>query len=143
MKISPGRGGELWDDWRSEGYAAIGFSDLGYLAGNSRQEFDLRQKDASVRNPDWGKAGPVQAWTLREIPEGSFLIANRGTSEILGVGKVVGRYYFVPDSELGDRLPVKWFATTVRSVDQPGWRRTLMGLDKEEFEELVGTDLSL
>ena len=67
-KISPGRGGELWDDWRSEGYAAIGFSDLGDLAGISREEFNLRQKDASVRNPDWGKAGPVQAWTLREIP---------------------------------------------------------------------------
>ena len=34
------------------------------------------------------------------------VVANRGQREVIGIGRVVGPYYFVPDQEYGHRLPI-------------------------------------
>lgn len=134
-KIAPGENARLWESWVTEGICTIGWEDMGDLTGLTRDEFDERMA-AVAGDLEWG-AGARQIWNFARIPAGSMIVANRGTSEILGFGKVSGPYYFVPDIEHGHRLTVEWFDTAPRKVDEGGWRRTMVPLTKERFEHFL------
>jgi hypothetical protein len=42
----------------------------------------------------------------------------------------------VPDVKFGHRLPVRWDDVRPRQVEKGGWKRTLISLSKEDFEEI-------
>jgi 5-methylcytosine-specific restriction protein B len=50
---------------------------------------------------------------------------------------VTGKYYFVPDVVFGHRLPVKWDDVRPRQVEKGGWKRTLVSLSEEDFNEIL------
>lgn len=133
-KIAPGANARLWDEWVNGGHSSMGWSEVGDVTGMSRPEFLQKLKD--VGGPLGWRKGPEQLWHFAHIPEGSWIIANRGTTEIVGIGRVTGPYYFVPDDPHGHRLPVEWEDTTVRAIDEEGWRMTLVRLSAARFEEL-------
>jgi 5-methylcytosine-specific restriction protein B len=85
---------------------------------------------------DWTIVGTNQVWTFAQIQEGDRIVANRGTTEILGIGSVIGPYYYIDGQRHGHRLPVRWDDTTLRQIEKGGWRRTLIELDQAEFEAL-------
>jgi predicted RNA-binding protein with PUA-like domain len=141
-KISPGRNGEEWADWQSKGIAAIGWPQLGNLSGVDRDGFDDRSQKAKDANPDLGKAGMEQVWRFSQIRPGARLVANDGTSRVLGIGTVTGLYRFVDGSDMPHQLPVSWDDTRERAVERGGWRKTLIELNKQEFDGIVAVGAS-
>ena len=140
-KIAPGRNGILWDMFLEEGCMAMGWAGVGDISGMKRSEFDaLVGELIETTHTDWTRTALDQLWQFaHRVQEGDQIVANRGTSEVLGVGTVTGPYYFVPDVEYGHRVPVEWNDTTVRAVNQGGWRKILVALSRETFEEVTGT----
>ena len=136
-KIAPGRNASIWKQCRDGGYIAVGWNEMGNLAGLDWAGFQARARDLMAEHPDWAQQGLGQLWLFLEIREGDRVVANRGTTTILGIGTVAGRYYFEPGGAYGQRLPVRWEDTEPRAVRKPGWRRTLMELSRREFEGLI------
>jgi 5-methylcytosine-specific restriction enzyme B len=135
-KIAPGENAWHWDECRNGGFIAIGWNDLGNLSGMSRSEFEARRDELLARNKDWDKVGTEQVWKFAQIKEGDRILANRGTTEVLGFGTVVGPVYFVPGETYGHRIPVEWEDLTPRRINEPGWKRTLIELTQEKFDDI-------
>jgi len=135
-KIAPGENAWNWDACREGGFIAIGWDELDDVAGLSRNEFNARRDQLTATQKGWSKSGVDQVWTFARIQEGDRIVVNRGTAEVLGIGTVVGPYYFVAGQRHGHRLPVVWDDLTPRQVDEYGWRRTLVELDSPKFEAI-------
>jgi len=135
-KIAPGENAYLWDEWHKNGYVAIGWDELGDMSEISRNEFDRRVERVREAHPDWTKVRLNQVWDFAHIKEGDQIVTNRGTTELLGIGTVVAPYKFTPGGEYGHRIPVEWDDTTPRQINEGGWRRTLVELKPEKFEQL-------
>ncbi len=139
-KIAPGRGGTAWDQWRAGGFVAIGWPELGDMTGISQAEFDKRSRAIVRANPKETRNGLRQAWRFLNLRVGDRVVANRGTTEVLGIGTVIGGYTFVPGDGLPHRIAVRWDDLAPRKVEKGGWRKTLIELDEEEFEEILQAD---
>ena len=135
-KIAPGENAWNWDACRDGGFIAIGWDELGDVSGLSQGEFNARRDKAIAAHDDWTKSGANQVWKFAHIDEGDRIVANRGTTEVLGIGTVAGPYYFVKGQRHGHRLPVEWDDLGPRKVDEYGWRRTLVALDREKFKAI-------
>lgn len=135
-KVAPGRDATKWNDWVANGYASIGWEDLGDLSGLSKADFEKKRNQLLARHSDWTKKALNQVWQFANIKEGDRVIANKGKKEILGFGTVIGPYYFVPDTEYGHQLPVMWDDLTRRRVDEASWSGTLQKINPSRFEEL-------
>lgn len=130
-KIAPGSDAWQWDECRDGGFIAVGWSGLGDLSGlQSFQDFERRFEEIQPTHPDWKLSGTRQAWTFRNLREGDVVVANKGTTQVLGIGTVTGPYYFAPDVTYGHRVPVEWHDTRLRKVAQGGWRKTIIELDE-------------
>lgn len=135
-KIAPGENAWNWDACHEGGLIAIGWDKLGDVSGLSQREFDMRRDELVAKYDGWTKSGVNQVWKFYHIEKGDRIVANRGTTEVLGIGTVAGSYYFVEGQRHGHRLPVEWDDLTPRQVDEYGWRRTLVELDREKFEAI-------
>jgi len=135
-KIAPGEGAWNWDACREGGFIAIGWDDLGDISGLSRTEFNALRDRLAAQYEGWTKSGTDQVWKFALIKEGDRIVANRGTTQVLGIGTVIGSYYFVEGEPHGHRLRVKWDDLITRQVHKGGWRRTLVSLSQKEFEEI-------
>jgi 5-methylcytosine-specific restriction protein B len=114
----------------------VGWPALGDLSQLSEGEFETRADEISEQH-GYKRDGTRQAWAFSQIPEGALVVANKGTTEVLGIGRVTGPYRF--ESSAGDwphQIPVEWFDTRCREVTQPGWRRTLVSLNRSTFESI-------
>ena len=134
-KIAPGENAWNWDACREGGFIAIGWEEIGDISMLSRPQFKVKRDEVLKEHPDWNKVRVEQVWKFARIKEGDRIIANKGTTEVLGIGTVTGPYYFVEDVRHGHRIPVEWEDFSSRKVNKPGWRRTLIELDKEQFED--------
>lgn len=137
-KIAPGETVWEWEDCRNGGLIAIGWDALGDISSLSKSDFDSRRDELIAQHPEWqsNKAGVNQVWVFAHIQERDRIVANRGTTQVLGVGTVTGSYYFVPNVSHGHRLPVRWDDCTPRRVNESGWNETLMEIEREKFEEI-------
>ena len=109
------------------------------MSGLSKADFNKRCDELLANHPDWSKQGLDQVWKFAHIQEGDRIVANRGTTEVLGIGTVSGQYFFVPGVEQGQRLPADWEDIRTRRVDEGGWRKAVVELDSEKFEKIVKT----
>ena len=98
-KIAPGRGAQLWDQWRNGGFVSIGLNELGDLSNLTQSKFNERLEEALKLHADWKKKGCNQVWSFRNIPNGSRIVANNGTSLVVGIGTVIGPYSYNPDKD--------------------------------------------
>jgi len=136
-KISPGENAWNWDACRDGGFIAIGWDELGDVSNMSREEFDTIKKKLAEKYEDYTEYGMEQVWKFsHNIKKDDYIVANKGTTEVLGIGVVTGPYVFVEGIHHGHHLPVKWVDLTRRKVNEPGWRRTIIQLDKKKFEEI-------
>lgn len=141
-KIAPGDDAWQWDECRDNGFIAIGWDELGDLSDLDRVGFEARRAEVQQQHSDWTNDALEQVWKFAQIQEGDRIVANRGTTEILALGTVTGPYYFVPGVHHGHRLPVQWDDTTVREVNEGGWRRTLVELTEAKFSALASAAAS-
>jgi AAA domain (dynein-related subfamily) len=135
-KVAPGDKGWQWDEALEKGFIAVGWGQLGDLSGMTLDQFERRREATLRKHPDWG-SGVNQVWRFSNIKKGDRIVANRGTREVLGIGTVTGPYYYDANGEMAHRLPVQWDDTRPRTVDQGGWRRTLIELNKEKFDAIA------
>jgi 5-methylcytosine-specific restriction protein B len=135
VKIAPGHDAQYWDDCRTGGYICVGWDAVGDLREyESREEF---RRAFSEAFPDYAPSKATEkaneVWTLLELQPGDIVLANRGTSKVLGRGEVIEpAYAYQPDrgpryfhtvavdwKDVGewDIEPVKrWALTTVTPV---------------------------
>jgi hypothetical protein len=147
-KIAPGRNAKYWDDCREGGYICVGWDDVGDLRqfsneGEYREAFydefmpdlyDRKQKASE-------KAGEL--WTLTDIEPGDLIVANRGESEVLAVGRVQEPGY----EWSGDRdnhrhiVHVDWDESFRQDVHQPHWKvKTVKELPKDFVAQTLTGD---
>jgi 5-methylcytosine-specific restriction enzyme B len=132
-KASPGQNGEQWDECRAGGFIAIGWDKLGDLTNVSQEEFEKRVEELGASR---------QVWKFRNIQVGDRIVANNGTTRVLGIGTVTGTYYYADvEGKRKHRLPVRWEDTNERVVSQKGWRMTLIRLNRDTFDALVSAPL--
>jgi len=104
----------------------------------SRRLTRPERRDAAIaKKPSLTRAALEQVWRFAHIKVGDRVLANRGTGKVLGFGTVTGEYTYVPEAEYAHQLPVEWDDVAVRSVSEPGWKKTLVQLEPDHFEALV------
>ena len=136
-KIAPGEEGSEWEGFREGGFVGMGWAELGDVSGLSRAEYEKRRNELVEQHLDWTRAGVDQVWRFaRQVKEGDYVVANRGTKKVLGLGVVSGQYYFEPNARFGHRLPVDWLPFEPVEVRKPGWIKTLIELTAQDFEEI-------
>jgi MoxR-like ATPase len=135
-KVSPGERALEWEKCRDGGSIGLAWNEVGDMSSMTRKEFEARRDEVLKRFPDWTATGMEQLWKFARIPEGDKIVANRGTTEVMGIGTVVGPYFFQPDANYAHRLPVEWDDVRPRAIVREAWRKTLIPLSREEFEEI-------
>jgi hypothetical protein len=142
-KIAPGEKARLWKECLAGNFISMGWGDIGDVSDLERSEFDLRVRDG-VKKGYWKADGAEQVWTFaKDIFEGDYIVANNGTTEVIGIGRVSGPYYYVKGAEHPHRLPVDWDGEfKSRQVSEGGWRRTLIKLNQEKFGKILGSPAS-
>jgi hypothetical protein len=138
-KVAPGELAEIWDQCREGEYIGVGWTEFPDLSDLDRSTFDSHRDNVIATRPELHrtKSGLEQLWRFaRQIREGDRIVANRGTSEVLGIGTVTGPYYYVEGADFPHRLPVSWDDVTARRVNKPGWRKTVVRLKPDDLEEI-------
>ena len=149
VKIAPGEQGRFWQECLTNGYICVGWDDVGDL----NQYFDKTVFRESFRRhfPYNGVEGAVtkkanELWTLRELKPGDIVVANRGKSEVLGVGKVIEPCYTWRADRASHRhtVSVDWESFVARRIpQQSAWGMvTVVDIPVEQYRALiVGRDL--
>ena len=127
----------IWDLMKNGNFVAIGWADLGNLAGNSTEE-KLRDTIRQSLEKNYGmqpnvasrKAGEIRNF-VEGISEGDLVLAADG-KRILGVGSVTGPYRFDPvgQPEAPHRRTVKWLSLdTWELPETEGLRTTVVEIN--------------
>lgn len=120
VKIAPGDDAKYWEDCFANGYICVGWDELGDLQQyDSRDAFRARFEEiygGKLKGNAKHKAGEL--WTLMELEPGDLVVANKGISQILGVGEVVEPgYSWRPDREhYRHTISVKWDTSYARQI---------------------------
>jgi 5-methylcytosine-specific restriction protein B len=139
-KIAPGEKASEWPDCRAKGYICIGWDGIGDL---SRYDDQQSLKKAMLdENPKDTKKQVTQVWRFKHIETGDIIIANRGMTSIVGIGRVTGPYFFSTErAHLKHCLPVEWFHTTEypipdKAVASDWFGYTLKKLTRPEYDKV-------
>jgi MoxR-like ATPase len=136
-KLAPGEIPGQWEESRRGGFIAMQGGEIGDISTMTRREFNQRRDTLVTADPRWTRAMLNQLWRFAHIAFGDRIIVNDGTRNILGTGIVIGPYYFEPESRYSHRLSVKWDEHPPTKLHRQGWRRTLMELEKEVYDQAV------
>ncbi len=137
--ISPGERGRFWNEWKQQGIASIGWTDLGDLSNIvSEEDFAQMRLAAQQRNPTWGSGGPAMVWKFRQLQRGDYIIARQGQTQLLGVGIVRDGYFFTPAAEYGHCIKVDWVDQQARPTDYNFGVQSLSELSANKFRAIVG-----
>jgi 5-methylcytosine-specific restriction protein B len=124
VKVAPGEDAFLWPDCRASGYIRVGWDEAGDLTQySSKEEFvaAFAEKFAQLYRGSKAKITEKanELWTLMELQPGDTVLANRGTSTIVGFGRVAeSGYQFLPQlGEYGHTIAVDWQDTDERRID--------------------------
>jgi hypothetical protein len=94
-KIAPGRSAEFWDFVSEHDCIAIGWQDIGDLR-NFKSKSEIKEALERIGETD---GGALQLWNFaRNIQVGDIVIANKGLSEVAGIGLITGDY-IAPEDE--------------------------------------------
>jgi 5-methylcytosine-specific restriction enzyme B len=122
VKIAPGERGKFWDDCIENGFICTGWEEVGDLSQYEskdafREAFRERFRYNGVESQVSRKANEL--WTLMELLPGDTVIANRGVSEVLGVGTVndVGYVWRADREEYNHTLGVDWDTSAAKVIE--------------------------
>ncbi len=127
VKIAPGANGKYWEDCRKGGYICVGWDEIGDLSEfrNDKAGFKNRFKEIYSNNGSGHATKKAEeVWTLMELKPGDLVVANKGTSTILGLGKVTeeGYVWHAERSENKHTIGVEWDTSYSGQISpQPGW----------------------
>lgn len=139
-KIAPGERASEWSDCLAGGYICIGWDGIGDIS-----QYDDRQslKKAMVaENPKDNMKQVSQVWNFKNMEKGDVVVANRGISSIVGLGRVTGPYFFSADRpHFKHCVPVQWFHTVEypiadKTVASDWFGFTLKKLTRQEYDRV-------
>ena len=132
-KIFAGTGGALWDEWKKHGIAAMGWSDLGDLAGLDYRAFVERVKEHGYK-----PAEVKQLWEFRSIQTGDRIIATAGNRKAFDIGTVKESYQFIKDEEeFSHQIQVRWDDIGSFEIQPYGWTKPFLELNEDQFNWLL------
>lgn len=142
-RFAPGEKANRWDACHAGEYMPVGWREVGDLRLTGERTLD-RAVDV-YNKPTFSRHSVKTLRSMPKMPIGSYILANRGHSQILGIGRVVGPapYRVRPniDAELPNQLMVKWIDSEPRRVARPGWNATASQLSRDEFDALEAAPL--
>jgi 5-methylcytosine-specific restriction protein B len=139
-KIAPGREANYWGDCQAGGYICIGWDGVGDL--NQYDDQQSLKKAMLDENPKDNIRQVSQVWRFRNLEQDDIVIANRGITSIVGIGRVIGPYYFNGGrAHYKHCVPVVWFHQTEypipdKAVASDWFGYTLKKLTREEYEKV-------
>lgn len=145
VKIAPGKKAELWEECRSQGYIRVGWDGLN--VGDLRSYFARDDLAAAMRGSRYSHSPSVasritnELWSVRNLQPGDQVLANRGKSEVLGVGTVVEPAYEWDGRQrkFKHKVSVRWTSMPPKQIQkQARWRNTVVPVPVELFRAVTG-----
>jgi len=135
---SPGAQASEWDEFRADGIMAIGWQEIGDLAGYASREAIRADLAAASRSASSMRNDVLCLWQFQnEIAIGDVVYAKRGRRELVGRGEVVSDARFEPErGEYRHVRSVKW--THVGAWPHPGDAATKTLTDISSYRDYVG-----
>jgi MoxR-like ATPase len=132
-KIAPGQSAEWWEEQKELGLIGITWNFLGDL---STQTSDQISKKLEERL-GVGTSDIEQLRDFKNIKKGDIIIANKGLSRIVGIGKVIGDYEYRPELPYRNTYPVDWFYTAEKAIPrQVNWIKTVVPASSDLYKEI-------
>ena len=133
FKIAPGEQARDWQRQKKQRSIGIGWNDLGDL---SRLEFE--QVRELLKKNKYSRSVSSQFKNFLSIKKGDIIIANKGMSKIVGIGKVIGEYQYKQDEEYTHTFPVEWIYTKEKNITkQRNWFITVSKITPESFNNII------
>lgn len=140
-KIAPGAQASDWDTQKKLGIIAIGWNELGDLSGKSFETVHKKLRElwpSSIGNTS------SQFRDFLSIKKGDIIIANKGKSQIVGIGRVIGNYEYDPSIKHMHMYPVEWFDTNEYKIpEQPSWFITVNAVSENDYQQIMAEKQSL
>ena len=139
LKISLGENARVWDDCLAERRIRIGFSEVSDLRGFTSDDDLFTAVEAAY--PDKGASYQRkltrQLLRYRDLPSGTRIVANRGTSEVLGLGTVTDEGYRYDETlpEYRHVVGVDWDTSYAQHLEVParGWVPTFNNVSAAQW----------
>lgn len=139
-KIAPGEKAKYWQDYQNKGIIAIGWSKLGDLSNITQEELNKRMREQYYTEV----AQRYQIEYFLKIKKGDIIIANRGESTVIGIGRIVGDYKYYPALEQPHTYEVEWFDTKERQIPrQQNWYVTIQPVSSDFYEQTVSGNFTI
>ncbi|EGP94052.1 AAA family ATPase [Nitrosarchaeum koreense] len=139
-KIAPGPQASDWKIQKALGLVAIGWNELGDLDGKSFESIHQKLREL------WPSAIGNTSSQFRDflsIKKGDIIIANKGKSHIVGIGRVIGDYQYQPALKYMHTYPVEWLDTNEYEIpDQPSWFITVNAVSEEDYKQIMSNKIS-
>jgi len=135
FKIAPGEKASDWERQKELGIIGIGWKQLGDLTGLKFEQ--VKEKIKKEFPTNYGSFNP-QFENFLNIKKGDIVVANKGKSKIVGIGKVTSEYQFESGDEFPNRYKVDWFYTKEKEIPmQSGWFVTVIPITVELYKTII------
>ena len=104
--------GDRWEEMRDGGYVGIGWRELGDLSG-LKSDMESRTKVKTLMLEKYKEKGGYAQEIFNfasVIQKGDVILATEKESRILGIGKVIDRYFYVGGAKCPNRVKVEWYS---------------------------------
>ena len=134
--LKAGESGRFWEQFRSEGFAGIGYDNWPDLQSYASRE--AIAEDIPHREPEWTGNNynhTLAMWEFsRTMQPGDVVIAAAGRHTFLGVGVVQSAYRWVEGGELAHRVDVDWVRTGHWESKSQLAQKTLLNISKYDAQ---------
>lgn len=144
-QIAPGDQGFLWEDCKKRNIIRVGWDEMSDLSSVATRE-ELDSLYEQLYNKE-NKISTRMLWDfISEVKEGDIVLANKGKSEILGIGLVMDSTYFFDEklSEYRHYKYVDWYDSInsfqIKPINKFG--TTIKELKEEEYREILSQQTS-
>ncbi len=137
LKIAPGERAELWEVCQAEGRIWIGWEDVGDLRRYPSQDDFITA--FRIHYPTSAVSTAYALWGLLDLQPGDLVIANKGQSEVVGIGEVIAPgYEWAPDHGWAQHsVRVRWQPGVAGPIArQASWIKTIMPVSPEVWEQI-------
>jgi hypothetical protein len=149
VKVAPGPDAKYWQECLAAGYICVGWDLVGDLS-----QYTTKAAFAAAFRAEYGEdynnyqpkitEKANELWTLMELRVGDVVVANRGTSEVLGIGQVrEAGYEWRPDRpEYKHTVRVNWDTSVAKSIPKQTWwaMKTIAEVPVELYELILGRE---
>lgn len=143
IKIAPGHDANSWDDCLKHNYICVGWDEVGALSDFEDEDAFKEAFEAEyLQSPYKGNHSKCtekakELWTLIDLEPGDIIVANKGTSKVLGIGEVIEPgYEWRPErDEYKHTVRVTWDTSLAKDIPaQARWAlKTVLKVPSELY----------